>query len=224
MTTYDRPTDAPPALRDLRDLRDLLAVPVVAGLGLALLDLVAMTHLGYPWANLANSSAVWAVGAFVLGASLRTEPHLAASAGIVMMVVAVESYYVFAILGGLAGPDSLWSSGTRTWLVLGVVAGAVFGTAGAWTTGSSWWRHVLGAAVGGGVLIGEALHTGLNLEQASGPFHTDLVRSSGLLVLLGCLLVAGTARTPRVMVPAAIVTVPVALFSAMAFAAVGIAY
>jgi cobalamin synthase len=55
---------------DLHDRRRLWVVAIVAivgGLLLGLIDLLAQRTVPYPWANLANSSAVWAIGAFVSG-------------------------------------------------------------------------------------------------------------------------------------------------------------
>lgn len=208
----------------MNDVRRLLILPVLAGLALGVGDLVVMTHVDYPWANLANSSAVWAVGAFVLGAALRTTPERAAVAGAVMLVVAVEAYYGYAAVHDLAGWETLVSPVARTWSVFGVIAGIVFGVAGAWTTGSVWWQRVLGAATGGGVLLGEALHTWTSTSRAEGPFQASLDRTAWLMLALGVLTVVLSARTPRVALPAATLAVPTALFCAAAFTAVGIAY
>lgn len=40
---------------------------IVGGLLLGLIDLLAQRTVPYPWASLANSSAVWAIGAFGIG-------------------------------------------------------------------------------------------------------------------------------------------------------------
>ena len=45
----------------------MAVVTVVAGVLLGAVDLLLQKSLPYPWANLANSSAVWAIGAFGLG-------------------------------------------------------------------------------------------------------------------------------------------------------------
>jgi hypothetical protein len=224
MTTFDRSVSS----TVLADAGRLLVVPVFAGTALSLGDLLVMTHVDHPWAALANSSAVWAIGAFVLGAVLRTDPARAAVAGVVMMLVAVESYYAFAVLLDLAGPSTLWSSTSQTWLVFGVFAGVAFGVAGAWTSGTLWWQRVLGSAAGAGVLIGEALHTvvtgGLRTNHAYGGFHNPLTESTVWLAIAGCLLLVASARTPKVLIPAALLTVPSAMFCAAAFSAAGITY
>lgn len=215
---------AHPVTALLPDVRRLVVVPVLAGLALGVGDLVVMTHVSFPWANLANSSAVWAVSAFALGALSRTGPERSAIAGAVMLVVAVEAYYAYAALIDLGGYATLWSPVARSWMVFGVIAGAVFGTAGAWTSGTVWWQRVLGTAAGGGVLVGEAVHSWTFLALASGSEHTELARTGLLMAVLGCLTVAAAARNPWVFLQAAVLTVPVALFCSAAFTAVGIAY
>lgn len=220
MTTFDRPA----VTFAVTDTVRILVIATLAGLALGIGDLYAITHLPYPWANLANSSAVWAIGAFVLGAALRTDPPRAAVAGVVMLLVAVEAYYGFATAFGLSGLATMWSEHARMWLVFGVVAGVVFGVAGAWTSGTVWWQRVLGAATGAGVLIGEALHTQERLAWATGNWHTELQQTAVLMAALGVVVLIVTARHPKVLIPAAILTVPTAAFCALAFSAVGIAY
>lgn len=201
----------------------VLAVAVLAGLALGVGDLWAMTHLPYPWANLANSSAVWAVAAFVLGSALRTDPARAAVGGAVLLVVAVESYYGFATAFDLSGLSTMWSAHARMWLVFGVVAGVAFGVAGAWTGGRVRWQRVVGVAAAAGVLLGEALHTQRRLDLLDGTFRTELAGTAVLLSVLALVVLLATARHPRVLLPAVVLTVPAALFCAEAFAATGIA-
>jgi hypothetical protein len=73
-----------------------MTVAVVGGLLLGPIDLLAQRALPYPWANLANSSAVWAIGAFGIGAWVRTSRWRPAIAGAALLLVAVESYYLTA--------------------------------------------------------------------------------------------------------------------------------
>ncbi|MET3961514.1 uncharacterized membrane protein (UPF0136 family) [Marmoricola sp. OAE513] len=229
LPSQTRPTQTRPAPLTLpEDARTLLVVPAVVGVALGIGDLVAMNHIGYPWANLANASAVWALGAFLLGVGLRTDPLRSAVAGVVMLLVAVEAYYLWAVLTDQAGTATLWSANTRMWLVFGVCAGTVFGIAGSWVTQGEWWQKVVAAATGGGVLLGEALHiwAGLGwttLSQPGSGYHLDLAWTGLLLAGLGVGVVVATGRTPRVLAPALALSVPTALFFAAAFSAVGIA-
>src|SRR6201995_2446069 len=76
----------------------LLALAGVAGVALGVVDLVLQLHLAYPWADLANSSAVWAVAAFVFAFAATRHPVVGAATGVVVLTVAVEAYYVAAML------------------------------------------------------------------------------------------------------------------------------
>lgn len=220
MTTLERPVSAPSVV----DVGRLLIAPVTAGLALGVGDLVVMTHVSYPWANLANSSAVWAIGAFLLGAVLRTDPVRSAVAGVVMLVVAVEAYYGYAAFLGLDGVATVWSAHARMWMVFGVIAGVVFGVAGSWTSGNVWWQRVVGCAAGAGVLIGEAVLSWRNVDLVYGTFHVQLAETAGFMALLGIAVLIGTSRRLSVFLPAAFAVVPASLFCAAAFSAVGIAY
>ena len=219
MTTLERPV---PALSFV-DVGRLLIAPVTAGTALGVGDLAVMTHLAYPWANLANSSAVWAIGAFLLGAVMRTDPVRAAVAGVVMMVVAVEAYYGYAALLNLDGVATIWSAHARMWMIAGVVAGVVFGVVGSWTSGYVWWQRVVGSAAGAGVLIGEALLIWSHADLGYGTYHVQLAQTAGFLALLGFAVLIGTSRRLSVLVPASFAAVPVSLFCAAAFSAIGIA-
>ncbi|HEX4191423.1 MAG TPA: DUF6518 family protein [Marmoricola sp.] len=223
MTTIEQPSSA-----RLDDVRRLLLFPVLAGATLGIVDLLAMTHLPYPWANLANSSAIWAVGAFFLAAALRTDPVRAAVAGVVMMLVAVEAYYAFAAFLDLGTAHALWSSYARMWMVFGVCAGVVFGIAGSWLssplTGPLWWQRSAAAAAGAGVLVGEALQMLHTLRGGAGDVAGGMHRTAAVMVALGLVTLLTSARTPKVLALAVILTVPCALFFAAAFSAVGISF
>ena len=232
MTTYGpaaQPASLPTTGIRSDDVRRLVLLPALVGVALGVGDLVAINHLAYPWANLANASAVWAVGAFLLAAVLRTDPARSAFAGVLMLLVAVEAYYLWAVLTDQADLATLWSANTRMWLVFAVCAGVVLGVAGSWTGSTVWSQRVLGAATGGGVLLGEALHTighlGLTtLFERGGGYHLDLAWTAVLLGALGVGVVALTAREPKVQAAALALSIPVAVFFAAAFSAVGIAY
>lgn len=160
MTTYDTiPLNArleTLRARAARDDRTLNATAAGAGVVLGVGDLVLQQTLPYPLADLANSSGVWAVAALLLGRFLRTEPARAATAGVVMLVVAVEAYYVAAILGDVASPLTLVSPSTVAWLVMAVIAGSAFGWAGAWSRSGDVWMAAAGLGLGAAVLFAEA--------------------------------------------------------------------
>jgi hypothetical protein len=107
-------------------------ITVAAGLALGAVDFALQKTLPYPWANLANSAAVWAVAAFALGYWLRTGALRAAILGTVLLVVAVPSYYVTATLVQNDDLSNAWSPVGLLWTFFGVLAGVVFGIAGVW--------------------------------------------------------------------------------------------
>lgn len=182
MTTYD--TIPLSARLDLlrekagRDDRSLQLTAAGAGAVLGVGDLVLQLTLPYPFADLANSSGVWAVAALLLGRFLRTGPVRAAIAGVVMLVVAVEAYYVAAILGDVASPFTLLAPSTIAWLVMGVLAGAGFGWAGAWSRSRDVWVAASGTALGVAVLFAEAW-------QRSGQTGTAILTALLGVALLG---------------------------------------
>lgn len=87
---------ARPADSERREARPRSVAAVVAGIAVGGLDLLAQRTLPYPWANLANSSAVWAVAAFAVGVWVRRGAVRGVVAAVVFLLVAVEAYFAFA--------------------------------------------------------------------------------------------------------------------------------
>lgn len=131
-------------------------VSILAGVLLGVVDLLMQKSLPYPWANLANSSAIWAVLAFALGYWVRAPWWRSAVAGVVLLVLAVPSYYVAAAVIEDDDLANVWSATSLLWMFFGLVAGALFGTAGAWAR-TSGWRQSVGIALPGAVLFAEAI-------------------------------------------------------------------
>lgn len=131
-------------------------VSILAGVLLGVADLLIQKSLPYPWANLANSSAVWAVLAFALGYWVRGPWWRSALAGMVLLVLAVPSYYVSATLIQNDDLANAWSVTSLLWMFFGVVAGALFGAAGSWARAPGW-RQLVGVALPGAVLFAEAM-------------------------------------------------------------------
>lgn len=207
MTTYHAPVlegRARPATPHL------LLVAAGAGVALGVGDLLLQLTLPYPWADLANSSAVWAVVALLLARHLRADEARSAAAGVVALVIAVEAYYVAAILLDRAGAASLVAPTTIAWMVMGVVAGAGFGVAGAWTRRGDTWHAAAGYALGVAVLLAEAWT------------RADWGGTALLTAGLGLALLASLVRRPvllRRTLPLALVLTPVclALFRVVGF-------
>ncbi|WP_412738010.1 DUF6518 family protein [Krasilnikovia sp. MM14-A1259] len=168
------------------------------GVLLGLVDLLLQRNLPYPWANLANSSAVWAVAAFTAARLLRIGPVRAAAAGAILLIVAVQAYYASATVLLHDSPAVMWAPSTLLWMVFGLLAGATFGAAGPLSArpGARW--RGIAAAMPGAVLLAEALllwHTG----RAQRP---DAPVTAAIEAALGITLVVLTTRGTTVLVQA----------------------
>jgi hypothetical protein len=182
-----------------------VAVGAAAGgvlLGVA--DLAARRVVPFPWAHLANSGAVWAVGAYAAGAVAagdgireRLGRWQSAIAGLVVLLVAVESYYVAAALW-LHNPwSNLWQPSTLAWLLFGAVAGPVFGAAGGWSRSGSPRLRIAGAAFPAAVLFADVA---IQLDRGGnrgGPFRTDIWPSAVAEAAVAVLLILIAGRTFR---------------------------
>ncbi|AXH92382.1 hypothetical protein DVH21_22015 [Micromonospora aurantiaca] len=190
-----------------------LVVPV-AGFLLGFLDFVWIKWVPFPFAELGNSTATWAVAAFALGWWIRSGAVRAAVAASVLLIVAVPSYYLAATL--LQGDDLavIWSPTSIVWMAFGVVAGVVFGVGGIWAR-TDGWRRIVGTALPVAVFVEEALRFALKSGSYPGAWWNvaiDLALAALLVVLIG--------RSARVRLLAAAVALPVAALGAVTFAAV----
>lgn len=158
---------------------------MVAGLLLGPLDLWGQVASPYPWAHLFNSPAVWAAAAFGYGRWARD--RVAAPVGaVIMLVVAVEAYYLADVLARGASSANLTSTTALVWLFAGVIAGLVFGTGGAWAAESTGWRAVFGRATLPAVFGAEAVHNVMRLAtESSDGRPDDLGQFAVLLAVLG---------------------------------------
>jgi hypothetical protein len=189
-----------------------------AGLLLGPLDLWGQISSPYPWANLFNSPAVWAVAAFGYGKWVRDRRAAPIGAAIVLLV-GVEAYYLAAVLVRDASRASLISPTAMAWLVAAVAAGVVFGVAGTWAAERSGWRAVMGRAALPAVFLAEAVRqlTRLVDEPADGR-PDDLGQLALLLVLVGIAALVALVRDVDRRTAAQVVTA-----TAAAAAAVGAA-
>ena len=165
----------------------LLGTAALSGIALGVLNLLLQLTLAYPFANLANSSAVWALCAFTLAAAARTTPGRAATAASLQLVVAVIAYYTAAITLGRADVTTLVAPGAISWMAFGVVAGVVFGVAGSWARDPRPWHAATGLAAASAVFFAEALaHLSWSpgLSSLSGLSTFVLTSSLGAAVLL----------------------------------------
>jgi len=202
--------------------RTVLALPVSAGAGalLGIGDLWWNLHSPGPWATVANSCAAWALAPFVLGAFLtlvlRTGAAVASVAGVLMLGVAVEAYYVAGVVWLGDDPGIVTSPVAHYWLVLAVVIGSALGAAGSWAAGRSTGPAVFGTATGASLLLGDALqlwqtsYDGADLDEAR------------ILLILGALVLAASLRRPPVTLGAVALCLPASVLVAAIFVATGV--
>jgi hypothetical protein len=187
---------------------------VLGGVALGAVDLLLQRVLPYPWADLANSSAIWALAAYGLGLWVRTPWWRAAIAGAVLLVLAVPVYYLAAALFLGDEVSMLWESAALRWMAFGVLAGLVFGF-GATLVRSSGWQQLAGVALPGAVLFAEALVAALRGGGAA--YRRDQVETAVIEVVLGVIVVLVVGRTWRQRVGGLIGSVPLALVGFVAF-------
>lgn len=197
-------------------------LPVVVGLALGPVDLLLQHVLPYPFANLANSPAVWALVAFAVGWHDRIRGWWwPAVAGTLALLLAVEGYYATAVLTLGDDPSTLTNSAAVLWLGLAVAAGVVFGTAGSWASSAHRWRGPVGTALAVTVLLTEAW---LNLSRVAGAagdaaYRQDLVQTALVLLVLAVAAAILAGRSARQRVVGSAVALPLALVGALALGA-----
>ncbi|GAA1654109.1 DUF6518 family protein [Actinoplanes couchii] len=169
----------------------------VVGVGFALgfLDFVWIKYVPFPFGGLGNSIAVWAVAAFLFTYWSRWGKGWAALAASLMLVVAVPSYYVAAALIQNDDWSNVWGSYAQLWMVLGVVAGVVFGIGGVLARTPGLLR-LPALALPGAVLLAEMI---IELRRLGDPSYqtSHIVEYSILLAALAVLITAVAGRTWR---------------------------
>ncbi len=127
---------------------------LVAGLLVGTLTNVLQGVLPDALQAVSNSGSVWSAAAFAAGAAVKVPGRVAVLAGTATEVGAVVGYYAYAELvrdgmGDLTYP--------LFWLALALVAGPIFGTAGAWWRAGDGRRRTAGPALLGAVFGMDAL-------------------------------------------------------------------
>ncbi|MFJ4920416.1 DUF6518 family protein [Streptomyces sp. NPDC088725] len=158
---------------------------ILGGLAIGAVTNVLQGLLPGPFQAFSNSGSVWVVGAFAAGAVIGVPGWRASFAGIATQVGAVVGYYGYAeyVRDGMG--DLTWPT---FWLVLGLIAGPIFGTAGAWWRTGTAWRRLAGPAVLGAVFGMDALHYLFALH-----YYSDAI-SYGVIGVALPLLLGRTAR------------------------------
>ncbi len=176
--------------------RNWFLLAVVGGVLLGAFDLLLQRTLPYPWANLANSLAPWAIGAFAAGRWLRRDWKLSAVAGSLLLVIAVVTYYVASWLTNVGSLTFLTSPTALVWLALGVAGGALFAAAGSLSRSS---HPILGAVAGAlpaAVLLAEATTYVDRAGHGDGSPHyvSDKLQTAAILAVLGIVVLVVVAR------------------------------
>ncbi|HEY3507206.1 MAG TPA: DUF6518 family protein [Actinocatenispora sp.] len=203
----------------VRAIPVVLAVAVAAGVALGVLDLAGQSLLPYPWADLANSAAVWALAAFGLGLWVRAGAVRCVVAGVAMLVVAVVTYYLAAAVVLHDDAGNAVSSFGLLWAGSGVLAGCVFGFAGHLRAARGFRLAALGVALPAAVLLAEAARRVVRPHHGS----ADDFWVAAVEVVLAAAVVAAAGRGARGRLVAAALALPLAVLGALAFQLAGFA-
>ena len=188
---------------------------LVGGFLLGFVDFLWIKFVPFPFGDLGNSSAVWAVAAFAFAYWLRSEWLRSGLAAAVLLVVAVPSYYLAAVLIQHDDWASIWAPPSWLWMFFGVLAGVVFGVAGVWARADGW-RQAVGVAMPGAVLFAEAITL---VQHVGDPNHgTQPLWPALIATTLGVLLVILIARGLRLRLTALGLALPLALLGWAGFA------
>ncbi|WP_178379950.1 DUF6518 family protein [Cryptosporangium aurantiacum] len=137
--------------------------PVIGGILLGVLDFVWIKVVPFPLGGLGNSSAVWAVAAFGFAYRQRRGRRAGVLGSVVLLVVAVPSYYLAAVVVQGDDVSTLWDP---LWTAVAVLAGVVFGGAGTAARTPGRWR-LPALAVPSAVLFAEAAVLAARLGEPS---------------------------------------------------------
>lgn len=195
----------------------VLGVALAAGAALGAVDLLGQLTLPYPWADLANSPAVWALAAFGLGLWVRAGALRCVVAGVLLLVVAVVVYYLAAAAVLHDRADNAVSAFGLAWAASGVLAGCAFGLAGHLRAGRGSWPAALGAALPAAVLLAEAA------QRAVRPHHGAGDATVAVIEAVLAVVVAAAGRDARGRLAAAAFAVPLAAPGWLAFRVAGFA-
>ncbi|WP_299951759.1 DUF6518 family protein [uncultured Modestobacter sp.] len=172
--TAARPVPAPAA-----PVRWWLPLAVlVLGIGGGVLTEWAQGVLPDPWGAWANSVATWCLVAFLVGA-ISGGVRTAIAAAVATELLLVGGYYAAQAVQLL--PVNRVT--VVEWLVAGVVAGVVFGTAGRWWRQGSGRQAAVAVAVVGGVLVMEGGYRAVRFPW-QGSSGVVMVVAGALLALL----------------------------------------
>lgn len=181
---------------------------LVSGVLLGALDFVWIKYLPFPLGQLGNSLAVWAVAGFLITYWGRWDWARGIAVAVVMLVVAVPSYYLAAALIQHDNYSNMVNTVALLWMAFAVLAGIVFGGGGIAARRPGRWQTPA-MALPGAIMFAEA---GLLARQIGEPGRGhEPVWSAVINVALGVLLTVLVADSWRRRVVALLLAVPVAV-------------
>jgi hypothetical protein len=181
-----------------------VAAPV-GGLLLGVADFVWIKYVPSPFGALGNSLAVWAVAGFLFTYFSRWGWARGIAAAIVMLVVAVPSYYLAAAVIQHDDVSNMYDAVAVLWMGFAVIAGAVFGGAGIAARTPGRWQTVA-LAMPAAVMVAEAALVARRIGDAS--YGTEPLWSALIDVALGVLITVLIARSWRQRLVALLLAVP----------------
>lgn len=191
---------------------------MAGGILLGVLDFLWIKSVPYPFAELGNSTATWAVAAFAFGYWVRSGRLRPALGAAVLLVVAVPSYYLAATLVQGDALAVLWQPSSLLWMLFGVLAGVVFGIGGTWARRTGW-RRIIGIALPAAVFLQEAARFARHANDPNYPPGSGW--NVAIDVALAVLIVALIGRASRQRVPALVAALPLAAIIFFGFALAG---
>ena len=203
-----RPPVPVPRLSQVMINRYAAPAALVVGVLLGVLDFVWIKYVPFPFGQLGNSLAVWAVAGFLFTFWGRWGWVRGIAAAVVMLVVAVPSYYLAAALIQHDAYANMVNTVALLWMFFAVVAGVVFGGAGIAARRPGWWQTAA-MALPAAIMFAEA---GMLARRIGDPDHGNWpVWPAVIQVALGVLLTAVVADSWRRRVVALLLAVPVAV-------------
>ena len=133
-----------------------------------------------------------------------------------MLMVAVESYNLTAVIVQHDSPSTVVSAATALWLFLGFVAGAVFGGAGSLSRGPHAWLASVGSALGASVLYSEAA---VRVRTTSN--HRSGAQIALVEVAFGVIVAVVSGRTNHQRFVGLVISVPLTALGLLAFTGFG---
>lgn len=172
----------------------------------------------WPLGGLGNSMAVWAVAGFLFTYWGRWSWLRGIASAVVMLVVAVPSYYLAALVIQNDDASNMYNTNAVLWMGFAVVAGIVFGGGGIAARIPGRWQAAA-LALPAAVMFAEA---GLLARRIGDPSYGNSPVPELLLdVALGLLLTLVVAPTWRLRGLALLIAVPVAV---VGFALISLAF